>query len=81
MVTCGDTGTPAIGELKGLDPVEKLEGLGVVLIKDRGFIGKLGTVRGVLESASEPAGGSGAKKGMEAVVAVVVRGGSIDCCP
>lgn len=80
MAAWGDIGTPATGELKGLDPVEKLEGLDVVLINDSGFIGKLGTVRGVLESPSGPVEGSGVKNGKEVVVAEVL-GGSIDCCP
>ena len=73
-----------MGELRGLEPEEKVDWL-VVLIKESGVMGKLGTVRGVVESPSAAmpaAGGRAVKKGKEVVVAVVLEGGgSMDCCP
>lgn len=47
-----DTPAPVSGELRGLDPEGKLEVTGVVLIKERGCIGKLGTVRDALDPPS-----------------------------
>lgn len=78
------------GELRGLEPEEKLEWIEVVLIEERGCMGKLGTARGVdgisgVESVPG-AGGNEEGKGVTVLPLVVegvleVAGGSSDCCP